>query len=190
MSVFFIKFVLLLRMKDMAFIDLVKQRRSIRKYEAKPVEEEKLQAIVKAALMAPSSKRCQPWHFVVVDDAETIAKLSVCREAGSKFLEGAPAAIIVLADTTLSDVWTEDASIAAAYMQLQAEDLGLGSCWVQVRNRVKSETQTTEEYIKELVNAPENLSVECILGVGYKGEDKNPFDESRLKLDRLIKNRF
>lgn len=174
----------------MAFIDLVKQRRSIRKYEAKPVEEEKLQSIVKAALMAPSSKRCQPWYFVVVDDAETIAKLSVSREMGSKFLEGAPAAIVVLADASLSDVWTEDASIAAAYMQLQAEDLGLGTCWVQVRNRKKDEALSTEAYIKELVNAPENLSVECILGVGYKGEEKNPFDESRLKLDRLVKNKF
>lgn len=174
----------------MAFIDLVKQRRSIRKYEAKPVEEEKLQAIVKAALMAPSSKRCQPWHFVVVDDPETIAQLAVCREMGSKFLEGAPAAIIVLADTTLSDVWTEDASIAAAYMQLQAEDLGLGSCWVQVRNRQKSESLSTDAYVKQLINAPESLSVECILGVGYKGEDKNPFDESRLKLDRYVKNKF
>lgn len=174
----------------MAFIDLVKQRRSIRKYEAKPVEEEKLQAIVKAALMAPSSKRCQPWYFVVVDDAETIAQFSVCREAGSKFLEGAPATIVVLADNTVSDVWTEDASIAAAYMQLQAEDLGLGTCWVQVRNRMKDESQTTESVVKKLINAPENLSVECILGVGYKGEEKSPFDESRLKLERFVKNKF
>ena len=176
----------------MAFIDLVKKRRSIRKYEDRKVEEEKLQSIVKAALMAPSSKRCQPWHFVVVDDKETLAKLSVCREMGSKFLEGAPAAIIVLADTTLSNVWTEDASIAAAYMQLQAEDLGLGSCWVQVRNRKKMETGdlTSDAYIRGLINAPENLSVECIIGVGYKGEEKNPFDEAKLKLDRIHKNSF
>ncbi len=176
----------------MAFIDLVRKRRSIRKYEDKVVEQDKLQAIVKAALMAPSSKRCQPWHFVIVDDKETLVKLSLCREAGSKFLEGAPAAIVVLADTSLSDVWTEDASIAAAYMQLQAEDLGLGSCWVQVRNRMKGSegTLTTNDYIRELLNAPENLSVECIIGVGYKGEEKNPFDETRLKLDRIYQNKF
>lgn len=176
----------------MAFIDLVKKRRSIRKYEEKEVEMEKLEAIVSAALMAPSSKRCQPWHFVIVDNKETLEKLSDCREMGSKFLKDAPAAIVVLADTTLSNVWTEDASIAAAYMQLQAEDLGLGSCWVQVRNRMKTESGmlTTDAYVKELIGAPENMSVECIIGVGYKGEEKSPFDEARLKKERIYHNNF
>lgn len=172
------------------FNDLVIRRRSIRKYQDRPVEEEKLEKILKAALMAPSSKRCQPWHFVVVTDKEKLQKMSVCREMGCAFLNNAPMAIIVLAEEALSDVWVEDASIAASYMQLAAEDLGLGSCWVQVRNRKKSETQTTEEYLRELINAPQELRVECIIAVGYKEEEKSPFDESKLKLDRVKRESF
>ncbi|MCQ2210432.1 MAG: nitroreductase family protein [Paludibacteraceae bacterium] len=172
------------------FNELAKTRRSIRKFQDRPVEEDKLKNILKAALMAPSSKRCQPWQFVVVDEQEKLLQMSVCREMGCKFLDGAPAAIIVLAEESLSDVWVEDASIAAAYMQLAAEDLGLGSCWIQVRNRMKSDNQTTEDYLKEIINAPEGLRIECIIAIGYKNEEKNPFDETRLKWDKVKKNSF
>ena len=172
------------------FNELVQNRRSIRKFEDRPIEDEILNKILKAALMAPSSKRCQPWEFVVVDDKETLLQMSVCREMGCKFLDGAPTAVIVLADETLSDVWVEDASIAAAYLQLAAEDMGLGSCWVQVRNRMKSDQQSTESYLREVINAPENKRIECIIAIGYKKEEKNPFDESRLKWDKIKKNSY
>ena len=172
------------------FNELVKTRRSIRKFQDRPIEEDKLNAILKAALMAPSSKRCQPWHFVVVDDEDKLLQMSVCREMGCKFLDGAPVAILVMAEDTLSDVWVEDASIAAAYMQLAAEDLGLGSCWIQVRNRMKSDEQTTEDYLKEIVNAPDNMRIECIIAIGYKAEEKNAFDETRLKREKVKRNSF
>lgn len=173
-----------------AFEDLVCRRRSIRKYQDRPVEEEKLEKILKVALMAPSSKRCQPWHFLVVSEKDKLQKMSVCREMGCAFLDNAPMAIIILADESLSDVWVEDASIAASYIQLAAEDLGLGSCWVQVRNRLKSEDLTTENYLKEMINAPENMRVECIIAVGYKLEEKSPFDESKLKWEKVKRNSF
>lgn len=172
------------------FIDLVKKRRSIRKFEDRPVEEEKINQILKAALMAPSSKRCTPWQFVVIDDKEKMQKLSVCRDMGCKFMEGAPMAVVVLAEESKSDVWVEDASIAAIIMQLQAEDLGLGSCWMQVRNRKKEDELTTEDYIKEMVQAPDGLKVECVIAVGYKAEEKKPFDETRLQLDKIHRNNF
>jgi len=119
-----------------------------------------------------------------------LKKFSVCRDMGCKFMEGAPAAIVVLADGTKSDVWVEDASIAAVIMQLQAEDLGLGSCWMQVRNRKKEENLTTEDYIKSIINAPAEMKVECVVAVGYKLEEKKPFDDSRLQLDKVHKNTF
>ncbi|HOI27708.1 MAG TPA: nitroreductase family protein [Paludibacteraceae bacterium] len=172
------------------FIDLVTSRRSIRKYEDRPVVKEKVQQILKAALMAPSSKRCTPWQFVVIDDKEKLQQLSVCREMGCKFMEGAPLAIVVLAEEEKSDVWVEDATIAAIMIQLQVEDLGLGSCWMQVRNRKKDENLTTEDYIKEIINAPAGLKVECVIGIGYKAEEKKPFDETRLQLDKIHYNNF
>ncbi len=172
------------------FNDLARKRRSIRRFQDRPVEEDKLDQILKAALMAPSSKRCQPWQFVVINEEETLLQMSVCRDMGCSFLDGAPLAVIVLADEDLSDVWVEDAVIAASYMQLAAEDLGLGSCWVQVRNRMKSESQSTEEYLRELINAPQNMRIECIIAIGYKEEEKAPFDETRLKWEKVHRNSF
>ena len=172
------------------FIDLLRQRRSIRKYENRQVEEEKIEKILQAALMAPSSKRSTPWHFVVVDKKEKLEKMAVSREMGSKFLENAPLAIMVLAEETKSDAWIEDASIAAILMQLEAEDLGLGSCWIQVRGRRKDETITTEAYLQELLNVPPELKIECIIAIGYKDEEKKPFDESKLQLDKVHRNSF
>jgi len=172
------------------FIDLLRQRRSFRKFEERPVEEEKIEQILRAALMAPSSKRSTPWSFVVVDEKDKLVKMAASREMGSKFLENAPLAIIVLADETKSEAWVEDASIAAILMQLQAEDLGLGSCWVQVRGRRKDENITTEECVRELINAPDNLKIECMIAIGYKDEEKKPFDESKLQLDKVFRNSF
>lgn len=176
-------------MKD--FCDLVRGRRSIRKFQDRAVEPDKLKEILKAVLMAPSSKRSQPWQFVVVDEKEKLAAMSNCREMGCKFLSEAPMAVVILADETLSDVWVEDASITAAYMQLAAEDAGLGSCWVQVRNRKTPDgNDSTENYIRGLLSIPEQYRVECIVALGYKEEEKNSFDESKLKWDRVKYNHF
>ncbi len=171
-------------------IDLLQKRRSTRKFENRPVEEDKIEKILHAALMAPSSKRSTPWHFVVVDEKAKLEKMAVSREMGSKFLENAPLAVVVLADESKSDVWMEDASIAAVLMQLEVEDLGLGSCWIQVRGRRKNETVTTEDYLRELLNIPAGLKIECIIAIGYKDEEKRPFDESKLQLDKVHRNSF
>ncbi len=172
------------------FIDLLQKRRSTRKFENRPVEEDKIEKILRVALMAPSSKRSTPWQFVVVDEKEKLGKMAVSREMGSKFLENAPLAIVVLADESKSDAWVEDASIAAVLMQLEVEDLGLGSCWIQVRGRRKDETMTTEDYLRELLNIPAGLKIECMIAVGYKDEVKRPFDESKLQLDKVHRNSF
>ena len=86
-------------MKD--FCDLARVRRSIRKFQDKAVETDKLKGILKAVLMAPSSKRSQPWQFVVVDEKEKLAALSICREMGCKFLAEAPMAVVILADVAV-----------------------------------------------------------------------------------------
>lgn len=99
-------------------------------------------------------------------------------------------AIVVLAEEEKSDVWVEDASIAASYIQLMAESLGLGSCWVQVRNRKNNDGETTENVLKKLLNIPDGLKAECVIALGHKGEEKAPFDQSKLKLDRIHRGKF
>ena len=173
-----------------SFYELVKNRRSIRKYEDRPIEQEKIDSILRSALMSPASKRTNGWEFIVVDDRELLQKMSTCRELGSKFVADAPIAIVVCASPEKSDVWFEDASIAALIIQLAAQDLGLGSCWVQVYNRMHTETETAGEYIRGLLNIPENLEVLNIVTLGYKNEERKPYDEEKLSYDKLHRNTF
>lgn len=172
------------------FYELVKNRRSIRKYENKEVEQEKIENILRVALMSPASKRTNGWEFIVVRDKETLQKLSTCREMGSAFVCDAPMAIIVCANPEKSDVWFEDASIASTFIQLAAQDLGLGSCWVQVYNRQHTETETAGEYIKRLLDIPNHLEVLNIVTIGYKNEDRKPYEEEKLLYDKIHWNRF
>jgi nitroreductase len=173
-----------------SFFDLLKNRRSIRKYLPKAFEQEKIALITKAALMSPSSKRSNPWEFIVIQDTETLQKLAGCRPHGSQFLAESPLGIIVTADTTKTDVWMEDASIAAIIMQLQAHDLGLGSCWIQVYSRNKDDETTTESYIRDLLSIPEHFAVLSIISIGYPNEERKPYDEDKLAVDKIHTEKF
>ena len=170
--------------------DLLKNRRSIRKYLPREVEVDKISLITKAALMSPSSKRSNPWEFVVVQDKETLTTLADCRPHGSQFLAGSPLGIIVTADTTKTDVWMEDASIAAILLQLQAQDLGLGSCWIQVYGRNKDDNTTTESYIRTLLNIPQHYAVLCIISIGYPDEERKPYNEDKLAVNKIHIEKF
>lgn len=169
----------------MYFLDLLKNRRSIRKYTDDGIEREKLDAILKAALMSPSSKRTNGWEFVVVQDKEMLKKLSESREAGSQLVEGAAAAIVVCADPAKSDVWFCDASIASLIIQLEAAELGIGSCWVQIYKRMHPAGGTAGEYVKSLLGIPEHLEVMNIVSLGYKNEERKPYDESKLLYEKI-----
>lgn len=172
------------------FFELLKSRRSIRNYKDKAIEPEKISLITSAGLMSPASKRSNPWEFIVVQNPEMLQELSKCRTMGSQFLAESPLGIVVIADTSKSDVWFEDASIAATIMQLQAQDLDLGSCWIQVYQRQKDETTTAEAYIRELLNIPNKYAVLNILSIGYPNEEKKPFDEGKLALEKVHSEKF
>lgn len=168
-----------------SFASLIKARRSTRKFTDRLLNPEQVEMILKAALMAPASKRTNPWQFVVVEEREMLAKLATCKKAGSSFLEGCALAVVVLANVMESDVWVEDASIASIYMQLQAEDLGLGSCWCQIRNRFRDEDAEANQYVRDLLDIPYQLDVLSIIGFGYKDQERKPFDESRLQWEKI-----
>jgi nitroreductase len=173
-----------------SFFELLKTRRSIRKYLPQQVEPEKIKLITQAALMSPASKRSNSWEFVVVQNSETMQQLAACRPIGSQLLHDSPLGIVVLADTTKSDVWIEDASIAAIIMQLQAQDLGLGSCWVQVYGRDKDEQTSAESYIRNLLSIPDNYGILCIISIGYRNEERKPFDLEKLSDEKIHTEKF
>ncbi len=172
------------------FTELLKTRRSIRKYLPKAVEPEKIKQITSAALMSPASKRSNPWEFIVVQDTDILSQLADSRPHGSQLLADAPLGIVVIADTTKSDIWIEDASIAAIIIQLQAHDLGLGSCWVQVYKRDKDESTTTETFVRQLLGIPPHYAVLNIVSIGYPNEERKAFDEEKLAVNKIHTEKF
>lgn len=173
-----------------SFSDLIKTRRSMRKFTEEELTQEQVVALMKAALMAPASKRSNPWQFIVVDDKEKLKELSYCKEQASQFIADAALAVVVTANPLASDVWIEDAAIASIYLQLQAEDMGLGSCWVQVRERFTAAGVSSNEYVHDVLDIPLQLQVLSVIAIGHKGMERKPFDEDHLQWEKIHLNKY
>lgn len=171
-------------------LDLLYQRRSIRKYQDRVVEEEKIQQLVKAVLLAPSSKNIHLQRFIVVTDKDLLEKLAQTRKSGSSFIKGAPLAIVVAGDTSLNDVWVEDATVSATILMLAAKAIGLDSCWVQVRERDHDEQKTADQYLKEVLSIPPQVSVDCIISIGYAQEAMPARTDEDLDFSRVFYNGY
>ena len=172
------------------FSDLIKTRRSMRKFTGRELSQEEVALLLKAALMSPTSKRSNCWQFIVVDDKETLSKLSLCKEMGSSFVKDAAIAIVIVADPLKSDVWIEDAAVASIMIQLQAEDLGLGSCWVQIRERNAANGITSNEYVHEVLDLPLQLQAVSMVAIGHKGMERKPFNEDNLQWEKVHINKY
>jgi nitroreductase len=170
------------------FLSLVQKRRSIRRYTDKPVEPEKVDRLIEAALRAPSSRGFNPWEFVVVTDGVLLEKLSKAKPHGASFLKDAPLGIVVCADPEKCDVWIEDTSIASIYIHLAAASMELGSCWIQIRKRMHDQTKTAEQYIRDFLNIPQNFNVESMIAIGYSAEKKSPHPKEDLQYDKVYYN--
>jgi nitroreductase len=171
-------------------IDLLRSRRSIRKYDKKAIEQESVRAVEEALLRSPSSRGINPWRFIMVDDPDLLTRLSGAKEHGSEFLKDAALGIVVCGDETESDVWIEDCSIASIVVQLAAQSLGLGSCWVQIRNRFHASGKTAEKYVQEILGIPETVKVLSIISMGYPGETRRPVAEGKLERAKIMRNRY
>lgn len=162
----------------------------MRKFTDEELTQDEVVMLMKAALMSPSSKRSNCWQFVVVDDKELLEQLSLCKEQSASFIKEAALAVVVMADPLTSDVWIEDASIASIMIQLQAEDLGLGSCWVQVRERFTANGTDSGEYVHGVLDIPLQLQVLNIVAIGHKGMERKPFNEEHLQWDKIHLNKY
>lgn len=172
------------------FLSLLQQRRSIRRFEDRGIEPEKLDLLIEAMLRSPSSRGLNPWEFVVVTEKKTLGELSVAKAHGAEFLAEAAAAVVICADPQCCDVWIEDCAIAAITLQYQAQDLGLGSCWAQLRLRQRTDGQAAEDYIRPLIGVPENYRIPIIVGLGYPAKSKNGHPRNRLPWRKVHSGRF
>lgn len=169
--------------------ELMQKRRSIRKYTEATIEKEKIEQLIRAVMFAPTSRNTKAWEFILVDDKEILGKLAAAKK-GAHFLASATLGIVILADPGKSDVWIEDASIAAIVLQLQAQDLGLGSCWIQIRERMYEEGVSAGNYVKEILSIPDNLQVEAIVSLGYPAETRPEHTDNDLIMDKIHWNKY
>lgn len=159
-------------------MELLRKRRSIRKFKKDRIEQARIDDLKEAALRSPSSRGKKPWKFFFVQDTEDINRLYRCKESGSSFLKDAALAVVVCGDENVSDVWIEDCSIAATILHLTAESLHLGSCWIQIRNRRHNAELTSEDYIRKVLDIARPLRVLAIIAIGVPDEVKagHPFE--------------
>lgn len=161
------------------FLELAKSRYSVRAYESRAVEEEKITAILEAGRVAPTAANQQPCIFLVLNDSASLEKLSkACAPHGP---HGAPLAMIVCADPNVAlvrpfdsaSMVAVDSSIAADHMMLCAQDLGLSSCWIAYFDPA---------ILKKLFNLPDNLTPVNILAIGYGADaPKSPDRHSKTR---------
>lgn len=150
----------------MNFHELVAKRRSHREYTDDELTAEDVHYILRAALMSPTSMNRKPLNFVVVDNRQTLQKLSDAKERGAGMLANAALCILITADAKDSDCWIEDASIAAITMQYQAQDLDIVSCYVQIHGRYLSDGTSSEIVVRGILGIPEEQSILSAIAFG------------------------
>ncbi len=151
----------------MPFLDLAASRKTCRRFSDVPLSEEETRSILEAGRLAPSSRKLKDVVLVPVEDIGLIRRLALCRDTSTAALETATFAVIVAADPNVCDVWTEDASIASIMMQLEAEDLGLGSCWIQIRLRSCGDGQA-QDAVKREASLDPKLQVLSVIAFGRR----------------------
>jgi nitroreductase len=152
--------------------DKVLKRRSVRRYKADPVPRESVVKALEAARIAPSAAHRQPWHFIVVEDAEMRKKLAG-RQAWAAV---APVIVVAFADEEASPSWcSNDVGIAFEHFVLTATELGLGTCWMGLTSR--------NDEIRRLLGTPTNLKVVAMTPLGVP--DEEPAPKERKSLDEI-----
>lgn len=166
-------------------LEILKNRRSVRQFIDKKIEDEKIKILKKSLLLSPTSRNLEPCEFIMVRNKETLKKLSKAKPHGATFLENCDTAFVICGDIDKSDVCVEDCSIASIILQLTAESLELGSCWAQVRLRRHNENTLSEQYVKDTVNLPESFTVISIIGIGYPEKKPEPKPDESLKTEKI-----
>ena len=166
-------------------LEAIHTRRSIRKFQDKPVPEELLQQVLAAAMSAPSANNAQPWQFVVISDPHLLAKVPKINPH-ARMAARAPVAILVCGDLNLevsAGYWVVDCAAAVQNLLLAAHAVGLGAVWTGVYPR-----EQRAEDISRLLDLPENVVPHSLIVLGYAAEQ--PPSEDRYRADRVHRDRW
>ena len=159
----------------MDFFEVVDKRHSVRKFSDRLVDRSLLDKIVEAASKAPSSRNSHSSAFMIIEDKDVLEAMSHMRDYGSSLLSGAAAAIVVLGDPSLTDLWVDNCAISATMAHLATTACGLASCWVHIKGRLVKKDDPSEgfsdDYIINLLGIKENLRPYCVIAIGYPQEN-------------------
>jgi nitroreductase len=161
----------------MALMDIVKQRKSVRTYLSKPIPREHLKQCIEAARLSPTADNMRPWRFIILDDRELIQRLTdavctgICRR--TKFIGGAAAIVVILADLNFAvhrlgaalfgtQHYLLDIGIAGEHIVLQAQELGIGTCWINLFNGKAA---------RKVLQVPKRYKIVSLVAMGYPGEN-------------------
>lgn len=175
--------------KNKDLTELLQDRRSIRRYTNQKIGRDTLMRIAEAGLFAPSSYGQNPVEFVVTDDPSMLQAVAACKSIGAASVANAAAAIIVAVDTTKGELWVEDASVAAGYILLGAENYGIGACWNQIRLRDGEKASASRE-ICQITGIPSSYEVVAVIALGYPAEQKAPRTLEEMKPERIHFDKF
>lgn len=165
-------------------------RRTIRKYKDMPISEEVKNKILEVALVSPSACNRRPYEYITVTNKEKLEALSKSKATGATMIGKSPLSIVIIGDKTLSDVWEEDCSIAMTMMQLKAWDLGVGSCWVQMKGRKDANGVPSEDIIRGIFEIPEQYGVLAVLSFGYPDEEKAVYTTKDMDFSKIHSEKF
>jgi nitroreductase len=163
--------------------DPVLARRSIRKYTRDPVDDERVERLLRAAMAAPSAGNQQPWQFIVVGDRAVLDAVPEVHPYASMITQ-APLAIVICGDRRVSrwpQYWDQDCAAATENLLIAAQQLGLGAVWLGVHPLAER-----VEGVRRLLGIPEEVVPFAIVPIGWPAERKQPadrFDASRVHID-------
>jgi nitroreductase len=175
----------------MALLDLIKQRKSVRDFLDRPVEQDKIMMCLEAARLAPSASNSQPWRFIVVDDKELKDKLCDAAFGGlylvNSFCKTAPVMVAVVSEKSKfltriggmfrgTKYYLIDIGIACEHFVLEAEDLGLGTCWIGWFN---------EGGVKSVLGIPKEKKIDIQIALGYYDREKLGTEHGREPMDKI-----
>lgn len=182
--------------QDSAFFNLVQSRSSVRKFQNTPVERERLQQCVQAARLAPSAENVQPWRYFIADDDEVKNRLAQHAFSGiyrpTRWAANAPVLVVIFAELDILanrigkqmtgiHYYLIDIGISGEHFVLQAQELGLGTCWIGWFS-VKG--------VRKALNAPKHLRPVEMLAIGYPAHNYTRERKRKPLNDMLYYNEF
>ena len=175
----------------MALLDLLKHRKSVRDFLDRPVEREKIMMCLEAARVAPSASNSQPWKFIVIDDIQLKHKLCDAAFSGiysiNTFCKTAPVIVVVISEKSKflariggifrgTKYYLIDIGVAVEHFVLEAEDLGLGTCWIGWFN---------ERAVKQILTIPQHKKIDILIALGYYDREKLGPEHDREPIDKV-----